>query len=517
MAAIQQSGRSAVRRQQQAALDAQRAADAARSADAERRTAPPAAQSRRAGTVSTGPDGRTIAVLPRTATPPPKPPPPPPTPPPVTPRPPTPPNPRTTGGPNTNPPPPAPPPPPKPDTPTVTTPGGPQGPGAGAVKPELEGGPIPTTENEWESRRLWEEYSRRQETAKVVRELAQMDAQRREATARAAVSDERRSIALGMKGTSRAQAAHALSVSTHLSTMSREATRAAGVEATLLEGEEAQRALEYRRTAEIAQINMDGATADIAALRAEAGQLRVVTAAELAERDHRITELQEQARFDIEDANLDAERANAEAMVLSAARGAGGSLVEQQQAGIEAERERTTTRIARKRDVSHAQLTAQKRGITARGTIAQAKVRAATIKAGGRYQAEWKDKKTATERETLTRTQATTRAAELRTKGRLESARIALQASEMTIASDRATLASRTYEADSYDMLYDAQAERANAKFLKQTVADGKAALLARPPIPDWDAIGKKADRNARWSRWSGIIRTGIGIAGLFR
>ena len=464
----------------------------------------------RHGTVTTGPGGRTIAVLPRTQTgttptTPPKPPPPPPTPPP---RPPTPP-----------PTPPARPPTPG-DTgnrgPTGGNPAGPKGPGAGAVKPELEGGPIPTTENEWESRRLWEEFGRRQESAKAIRELAQMDAQRREATARASVYDERRRIALVEAGTARDQAAHELSVSTHLSTMSREAVRTAGVQADLLLGEEGQRALEFRRAAETAQINMDSATADLAALRVEQGQLRAVTASELRVRDLKIAETIAEAGFEIEDATLEAERANAEAVVSSAARGAGGSLVEQQQAGIAAETERRVGRVARKRTLATGQLQAQKAGVSARGAIAQAKVRTAIVKAGHTYQKEWKDRATARERETLTRSQATVRAGELRAAGRHEGAKIALQAAEATIRSDRAMAAARTYTADSYGFKYDADAERANAKFLKQTYDDGYAALLARPPIPDWEAIGKKAEAQRRWGTMSSIMRIGIGIAGLF-
>ena len=106
--------------------------------------------------------------------------------------------------------------------------------------------------------------------------------------------------------------------------------------------------------------------------------------------------------------------------------------------------------------------------------------------------------------------QARTRAEEIRTEGKHRERALDLSADEMTLAATRSTLQAATIEADAAGLGLDAQAAEKNAEHLEQQADEGLDALISRPPIPDWNAIGRNAKKAQRWSNASSIV----GIAG---
>ena len=365
----------------------------------------------------------------------------------------------TTGGTTT---PPPPPPPEKPEEPPVLPP---------SVPPtEIEGGDIPTTEDEWESRQQWAEYERRQETRKGLRDIAQLREQARLDRARAGVTDRQQDVAEGYSEQAlaesrlqREQAGHLLDVA-------------------------AVKAGDQRREAEIASINIESLEAEAVARQVEIGGIGEQTQAAVDERRAQIEEIGLAASIAMEDTNLAAQRAEAEAAVLSAARGAGGQVVEQQAASRTAAKERQLGRIGQKADLATEKVSQQIKGIRSRGKVATEKAKAAVTKA-----------RKAQEVQQVRITGAEARAGVIERQGELDSA-------AMEIAANQSALKAAALEADAAGLGLDAEAQRVNADFADKAADEGIEALVDRPPIPDWNAIGRNRERMSGWQRASSIV-----------
>lgn len=345
--------------------------------------------------------------------------------------------------------------------PTVTLPEPPLQPGDPAQptqtqpRTELEGGKIPTTTDEWKSKQQWEEYGRRQETVaglrKIaeLREQAELDASKSEVTLRrAGVADDRSTQAL-------AEAQVAL--------------QRAGADAA-----------DQERLAEIAGLNVDALQAEQASRALERGEITTQSAAAIGERQLKMEGVAAAASEAIQDTELATAREQAEANVMAHARGAGGQAVEAQAASRTVQQERQIGRIGRKARNEVGQLRQQVKGLESRAKVAVARLDAAQARGD-----------TAIETQRLHRTSAEERAEVIEEQGR--------------VASDKLKLAAASFEADAADLRLDAEAQRVSGEFAQQAADEGMEALINRPPIPDWNAIGRKRESQQRWQRAAGI------------
>lgn len=329
---------------------------------------------------------------------------------------------------------------------------------------EIEGGDIPTTTDEWESRREWEEFQRRQETTRGLREIAQIREQARLDEAKAGVSDRRQEIATGMKDQALAEADAALAQ--------------AGVDAA-----------DQERRAQVASYNVEALVEQRAAQRAEIGAISEQAGAAIEERRLQIEQISTEAAIAIEDSTLAAQKAEADAAVMSAARGAGGQVVEQQAAGRRADLQRQVGRIGVKRNLATGRMEQQVKGIQSRARMATRKTEAA-----------------------IKRTTAAVKTQRRAYEGAVERRQLILD--QGALAADKIRLQAATFEADAAGIGLDAEAARVNARFAIQAAQEGLEALADRPPIPDWNAIGKKAEAAQRWARAGGIIGFGAKLLG---
>ena len=488
MAVIKPGGETSQRHEQQMQLDAQRAAQAAQSAQ----MAAPRAQrmaTDNEGEVALGQQQPRVAARrqepPRISRPLP-----------VTPN--------TPIRPPANPPPPTTPDPP-PETPDPETPD-PETPDPDPPNTEIGGGAIPTTTDEWKSKQQWEIFNRRQETKKGLRDIAQMRTQAELDKHRAQVFRDRKTHALGMKASAIAESALEVRGAVHARLMGDEAVRTADVQAQLLLDSEALSAADQERLAQAAAINVESLEAEITSRKAERGHLSIITTAQVAQRQAQIDQIAIEAAFAIEDANLAAERADAEAVVMSAARGAGGQVIEAQRTEIEKDLERQVGRIGSKREQAHRRLRAAITEVRTKCDIAVDRAKLDVKKATGRAAQQRLARAGHLERQALVKAQAKTRAKEIREAGKNEESALDLSADEMVLASQRSALDATKLAADAAGFGIDAAAAAANEVYTKQIATEGLAALINRPPIPDWNAIGKKADRANRWSRASNIV-----------
>ena len=308
---------------------------------------------------------------------------------------------------------------------------------------------IPKTTDEWQSKAEWEEYGRRQETVRGLREIAQMRRQAELDASRATVAKREADIAAGQQ------------------------------QQALAEGEMAVRR----------------AQREAASLETELGLLSDVTAAQLAQRDAQIEEMGLAAQHAMEDAELTVMREKAEAQVLSAARGAGGSAVEAVQRSLTLEGQRKVGQIGARRDVAQARLQAGKEELTARAEIQEQKIA---------------DQIYAIRGEALD--QATRVLQETTGKGEerevVPGSGIKVEYAGIQAIGRRAALAAAGYETAAAGLRLDKQALEDNAVFGERAAEEGLDALVNRPPIPDWNAIGRKAERAQRWGRASSIAST---------
>ena len=318
-------------------------------------------------------------------------------------------------------------------------------------KTEVEGGAIPTTTDEWKSKAEWEEYGRRQETVRGLREIAQIRRQAELDASRAKVAERESEIADAQK------------------------------ESMLAEGEQAIRQ----------------AQREAASLEVEAGLLSEVTQAQLDQRDAQIEEIGTAAAHAIEDAQLTADRERAEAAVMSAARGAGGSAVEQVQRDITAGAEREKGRIGTRRDIAQARLEAGKTEVTKRAEIQEERIAKQIYAIRGEALGE-------AERVLQTKD----------AEGNVvEGSGIEVEYAGIQAIGRRAALAAAGYEAAAAGLRLDRDALESNAVFGERAADEGLDALVNRPPIPDWNAIGRKAERARRWGNASSIVSTVGSIA----
>ena len=346
------------------------------------------------------------------------------------------------------------------------------------TKTEVKGGPIPKTTDEWKSRAEWEEYNRRQETRTGLRDIAITRRQAELDKERAKVTDREQAIAEGQSELALAEGARAV----------------ASAEVS---------AAEQDRAARMAGLSLEAHQAELAARRRESGLLDQATEAQIAQREGQIKEIAAEAAFAIEDAELAAAREAAEASVMSAARGAAGSAVEQVQKAIRDDAERQKGRIGTKAQIATARAEAGKAEVEARGEIAQARHEAAIE----RTEAEVG---LAEERQASHVLQAQLIRGEYTTA---EGVRIT---SAMEIAAQQSLLSAGSFEAAAAGLGLDARAQRDSAHFGQLAADHGLDALVNRPPIPDWNAIGRKQERANRWSRASGIVSTVTSILSWF-
>ena len=379
-----------------------------------------------------------------------------------------------------------------------------------APRTEIEGGAIPTTQDEWQSRAQWEEFNRRQETRKGLRDISQMRTQAELDRHRAQVFRQREEIAGGMKEAALGEATLHTRSATHAATMADEASRTAGVEAQLTLDTAALNAADQERSAQAAAINVETLEAEIAARRLETGQISELTAAQVAQRQAQLDSVMEETAIAMEEATFAMERAEAEAAVMGAARGAGGQVVAAQEQEARAAGARQLGRIGRKADIAARKAAAGVKEAITKGDIAVQRARLDVTRTVGRAEQQRLAQAGHEERQQLIMEQARTRAEEIRTEGKHRERALDLSADEMTLAATRSTLQAATIEADAAGLGLDAQAAEKNAENLEQQADEGLDALISRPPIPDWNAIGRNAKKAQRWSNASSIV----GIAG---
>lgn len=383
-------------------------------------------------------------------------------------------------------------------------------------KTELEGGAIPTTEDEWQSKAEWEAYTRRQETETGLRRVAELRKEAELADARAKVFERRGEIATGYGKAALTEAANQTRAAAHLADMSGEAVRTADVQAGLVLGDAALASDDQRRASQIAALNVEALEAETVFRAQEAGGIRAATAAQVEQREAQIAEVTHEAELAIQDATLAAQRAEAETQVMSAARGAGGAGVEAQRAEVRTGLQRQVGRIGTKREIAHARLQAGIKEVESRADIAIGRSVVAMEKAKVGQAQERLRIEGHKDRAKQILDKAKVQADEIRTKGGKDAEQLAIQAQDMTVNAQRSALSAASFEADAAGLRLDAKAEEANAEFGRQAATQGLNALINRPPIPDWNAIGRKAETSQRWQRASGLLDFGSKIVGLF-
>ena len=371
---------------------------------------------------------------------------------------------------------------------------------------EIQGGDIPTTEDEWKSKAEWEEFTRRQETQTGLRDIAVTRRQAELDEARAKVFDRRQEITSGYSDAALEEAGLATQRAALTATRADEAVRVAGVEAGLVESRAELDAADQRRAAEIATLNIEALEAEVVARKAEAEGIGEQTAAAVEQRQAQIDQVTLEAGHAIQDADLASQRKVAEAAVMAQARGAGGGLTELQRQDVQAERQRQAGRIGAKRDVVQRRLRAGIKEVESRADVALKKAEArvvGAIKAKG-VQAARRDG--ARERQKAIVEEAATRAQEIRTAGKHEKEALTIEAGAHRVAAEKMTLQAAELEASAAGVGLDAQALRDSAEFGRQAADQGLDALINRPPIPDWNAIGRKVEAQQRWNRASGAL-----------
>ena len=409
---------------------------------------------------------------------------------------------------------------------------------------ELEGGAIPTTQDEWQSRQEWTEYQRRRETEAGLRDVAQTRAQADLEDARARVFASEAKVSEGYAQTAMQDAAAATaragqyermegdlaSRAEHYEALAGETTRSADVRADLLMQTSAADAADQRRAAQIASVNIEALEAEVATRQSELGGLAATTAAQVAQRQAQIEQVAQEATFAMQDASLEALREEAEAQVMSAARGAGGQVVEAQKQQIQLARARQVGRIGDKAALAQQRLVHGIKEVESRADMARARVRGAVSRAEAQMKVQGVRAKGALARADLIQEQATVQAGEIRTAAGFESAGLmlqsgdaktqaaglALQGAEMAIQATKAANQADAFRAEAAGKALDARAAGINADFARQAADEGLDALIDRPPIPDWNAIGRDMERAQRWQRASSIVDIGSKILGLF-
>ena len=361
---------------------------------------------------------------------------------------------------------------------------------------DVTGERILTTENEWESRAAWDVYKRRQETQRGLRDIKQLREQAKLDLARSKIADRQKGIATSHKDAALAEA-------TLLTDRGHFERESADTRADILRDTAALDAREQQRIADAAAANIEAFNAEIAAREEEQTQIPIQTRASELEREAQRQQIVFDAQAASDDTKFATDKANAEALVISAAQGAGGQVIEAQRKQRRVEERRQVGRITARRDFATTKIDQQIVGIKSRGKVAKSKADAAVKKAEVSKQIQEYRKLGAAERKKLITDHAADREQIVRDQGRLQ---------ERTLehASTEATLQAATYEQEAAGLGLDAEALRINRAFAIGAADDGLQALADRPPIPDWNAIGKKAEAAQRWRNAGSIL----GVAG---
>ena len=323
------------------------------------------------------------------------------------------------------------------------------------TRTEVMGGPIPKTTDEWKSRAQWEEFNRRQETERGLRDVAALKRQAEADRAQAVILDQQQRIATGYKDLAAAEGAQAV-------------------------GEAQLVADQHRSAATLAAAAVERLEREVG----EDGLLSRITQAQLDQRTAQIQEVALDAATAIEETNLASAREEAELSVVAAARGAGGSAVEQLTQDLRGAAERKVGRIGTKAEIQQQRLKAGKRELRER----------AAVEMGRMYE----------------------RLAGKREDAALGKRRADLIEEGIPNMREKARLRAAGFEAQAAGFGLDATAARDSAIFGDQAAAQGLNALVNRPPIPDWNAIGRKQERANRWQRASGIVSTVTNILSWF-
>ena len=410
----------------------------------------------------------------------------------------------------------------------------------------------------------------------------------------------------------------------HTTTRAGEAARTAGVEADLVLADSVLAAADQERIAQIAAINVETLVAERAHALKDVGRIKEQTAAAVDERQAQIEMIGVAAAEAMQDTRLAAAQADAEAAVMSAARGAGGQVLQQQAASRQGATQRQLGRIGTKERLQKGQVESQIKGIRARGNMAKRRAVLAHFKAHKAIRREWKRGEAAEERKAHIEKVGQTRHDEIERAGALESEGLEIRATMIgreaeaagisakgldieaeglelaaqgldvgaaghelaakgmeadaqghevaarglevaargmeveaeghdvdaeglevaargadvdaagleldaqafelaaegiEVSAGRLNLQAASYELQASGSLLDAKAMRTNADMAERTADEGLQSLADRPPIPDWNAYGRKADRTERVSRVGEVIRTigtVVGTVGTF-
>ena len=356
--------------------------------------------------------------------------------------------------------------------------------------PDLRG--IPTTSDRWKSQDEWARFQRHYETEQGKLTIRTMREAARRQRQQLAIYDKRISV----QGSLRDAAIDQMNLDAHRATFlagqGDEAVRRSNVEADLLMQEMGLAAHDQRRIAENAALAMEFH-------QEQAAEAEIQTEAQVEQREAQIEIVTQDAQQAMLDTNLATDRANAEAAVLSAARGAGGSLIEQQETSREAQRTRQLGRIGARSRSQTKGIRASIKEVESRGKIAKAAAVLSRKRAA-------RQKQGAEERRKLIEDTDDIRANEIRTAGLHEEARLDIQSAQAAIASTRSGIQSWVHETNAHELGLDKEATRVNAELSEHAANLGVASLRDRPPIPDWIEIGKDAKKAQQWQTAGGIV-----------